>query len=334
MNIYIYIYILLKEKKMVKFINPRTDYAFKKIFWSETSKDILISFLNAILDFWWTKNEIKEVEILDPYSAPKIKWLKESYLDVTVKTKWWKTIIIEMQVLNIKWFDKRVLYNLCKKYANQIEEWEDYLKLNPVIALTITDYVMFKELDEDKYISKHIIKEKDSNNIYNGDLELVFLELPKFKKKLEELESIQDKWIYFMREVDDMKVEPEQFKKEKAFNHAFNIASTIWLSEEELDLIERRWIFLQDQRWAMELAIETWMEKWIEKWRKEWLVEWMEKWRKEWIEKWKEEERMNLIYNAYSTWIWISTIKDIFSIKKEEEVIDIIKKKNKESGIE
>ncbi|MBT3853281.1 hypothetical protein HOF65_04835 [bacterium] len=99
--------------------------------------------------------------------------------------------------------------------------------MKPVIALTITDFVMFEELSEKQYISKHIIKEKETNKIYNGDLELVFLELPKFKKSLKELKTIQDKWIYFMREVDDMKVEPENYKKEKAFNHAFKIASTI-----------------------------------------------------------------------------------------------------------
>ena len=280
---------------MVKFINPRTDYAFKKIFWSETSKDILISFLNAILDFSGTKNEIEEVEILDPYNAPKIKWLKDTYLDVTVYTKWWKTIIIEMQVLNVKWFDKRVLYNLCKKYANQIDEWEDYLKLKPVIALTITDFVMFEELSEKQYISKHIIKEKETNKIYNGDLELVFLELPKFKKSLKELKTIQDKWIYFMREVDDMKVEPENYKKEKAFNHAFKIASTIWLSEEELELIEKRGIYLQDQRWAMELATEKGMEKGMEKWMKKWMEKWMEKALKKMIKNWIKEKNAKKI---------------------------------------
>ena len=280
---------------MVKFINPRTDYAFKKIFWSETSKDILISFLNAILDFSGTKNEIEEVEILDPYNAPKIKWLKDTYLDVTVKTIWWKTIIIEMQVLNVKWFDKRVLYNLCKKYANQIDEWEDYLKLKPVIALTITDFIMFEELSKDKYISKHIIKEKETNKIYNGDLELVFLELPKFKKSLKELKTIQDKWIYFMREVDDMKVEPENYKKEKAFNHAFKIASTIWLSEEELELIEKRGIYLQDQRWAMELATEKGMEKGMEKWMKKWMEKWMEKALKKMIKNWIKEKNAKKI---------------------------------------
>lgn len=282
----------------MKFLNPRTDYAFKKIFWSEWSKDILISFLNAILDFKWD-SEIKEVDILDPYSAPKIEWLKETYLDVTVKTKWWKTIIIEMQVLNVKWFDKRVLYNVTKKYANQIESWESYLELNPVIWLTITDFEMFSK-DEDinnKYISKYNFQERNSNKIYNWDLEMVFVELPKFTKSLEESTSIKDKWIYFMKNVDDMTVEPKSLKDEKAIDHAFQIANTIWLSKEELELLDKRAVFLQDRRWMIELATEKWIKKWIERWIEKWIEKWKLEALKLIIESWISEAEARKILN-------------------------------------
>lgn len=104
----------------MRFINPRTDYAFKKIFGSEHSHEILISFLNALLGLRGG-NAITSVDILDPYNAPKISGLKDSYLDVKVRTQSGKTIIVEMQVLNVKGFDKRILYNLAKTYANQIQ---------------------------------------------------------------------------------------------------------------------------------------------------------------------------------------------------------------------
>jgi len=74
----------------MKFINPRTDFAFKRIFWSEKSYNILISFLNSILDL-----NIKKVKILDPYQAPKIEWLKDTYLDLKVETENWKKIIMK-----------------------------------------------------------------------------------------------------------------------------------------------------------------------------------------------------------------------------------------------
>jgi hypothetical protein len=68
---------------------------------------------------------------------------------------------------------------------------------------------------------------------------MVFVELPKFKKSLDELKTIQDKWIYFMKEIDDMEVEPENYKKDKVFNKAFNLANRINLSKLELEELDR-----------------------------------------------------------------------------------------------
>jgi len=276
----------------MKFINPRTDYAFKKIFGSDKSKNILISFLNAILEYKDTTNEIVSVKIMDPREVPKIIWLKDTYLDVKVKTSSWKFIIIEMQVLNVEWFDKRVLYNLTKSYANQIKKWDDYSELNPVVALTITDFVMFKEYP-DQYISNYILKEKKNNSDYNWDVELVFVELPKFKKDIEKLENIQDKRIYFLKEVDDLSVEPEWFKNIKEFNEAFTIANESWMDEEELDILERQQMFLRDKRNAYKKATRTWFEDGVECGREEG----MKKWMKKWMEKWKESKRKSLIKN-------------------------------------
>ncbi|HBB35979.1 MAG TPA: transposase, partial [Cyanobacteria bacterium UBA9273] len=94
------------------FINPKTDLAFKKIFGSKQSKDILISFLNAIV--YNEQDTIKDLVILDPYQAPKIKGMKDSYLDVKATLVDNTTVIIEMQVLNVLGFEKRVLYNAAK----------------------------------------------------------------------------------------------------------------------------------------------------------------------------------------------------------------------------
>jgi predicted transposase/invertase (TIGR01784 family) len=127
----------------VVFIDPKTDFAFKKIFGSEQNKDILISFLNAIL--YDEQDAIQDLIILDPYQAPRIKGIKDSYLDVKVTLSDGQTVIIEMQVLNILGFEKRVLYNTAKAFSIQLDVGEDYTLLNPVIALTITDFEMFSE---------------------------------------------------------------------------------------------------------------------------------------------------------------------------------------------
>ena len=105
-------------------------------------------------------------------------------------------------------FEKRVAYNLCNTYANQLEKGELYFLLNPVIAVTITDFNMFDELP--KPINRFVFKEEIENVAYiSDDLKLIFVELPKFQKKLEELESLIDKWIFFLKETASLDIIPE-----------------------------------------------------------------------------------------------------------------------------
>lgn len=97
----------------MRFLNPKTDFAFKRIFGSEQSKDILLSFLNAILGLE-SPYRIANLSIIDPYLAPKIQGMKDTYLNVRAEDEQGKSYIIEMQVLNVAGFEKRVLYNACK----------------------------------------------------------------------------------------------------------------------------------------------------------------------------------------------------------------------------
>ncbi len=240
------------------FINPKTDFAFKKIFGSEQSKDILISFLNALL--YKGESTIKDLEILNPYLAPRIRGVKDTYLDVKATITGDKTVIIEMQVLNVEGFEKRILYNAAKAYSLQLDSGEDYTLLNPVIALTITDFEMFFNLD--KVISQFVLKEKDylvDYLIY--DIELVFVELPKFKKNLEELETLTDKWIYFIKTARTLQDVPDTMGAVPEINKAFKIANQANLSREELEDLEKREIYIHDQRNAIKRALRQGREE-------------------------------------------------------------------------
>jgi predicted transposase/invertase (TIGR01784 family) len=186
----------LKFKTMI-FINPKTDYAFKKIFGSSESKDILISFLNALI--YEGNPTIEDLEIINPNLPPQVEGLKDTYLDVKAKLADGTLVIIEMQVLNVQSFGKRVLYNAAKTYAFQLQKGEGYRMLKPVIALTITDFEMFPSSAE--LISRFVYKEVNSNLIYpENEVDLVFVELPKFSKEEKQLETLTDKWIYFMKQ--------------------------------------------------------------------------------------------------------------------------------------
>ena len=238
---------LLRKPMPSVFINPKTDFAFKKIFGSKQSKDILISFLNALV--YNEQDMIQDLIILDPYQAPRIKGIKDSYLDVKATLSDGKTVIIEMQVLNVLGFEKRVLYNAAKAFSIQLGVGEDYTLLNPVIALTITDFEMFP--GNDHILSRYRLKEKDDLTDYSDDIELVFVELPKFKKTLDDLETLVDKWLYFLKSANQLESVPPQMGEISAINHAFTVAKQSRLSRKELEVLEKREMFLHDNRNAI-----------------------------------------------------------------------------------
>jgi len=192
-------------------------------------KDILISFLNSIL--YDSHPTIKDLEILNPYLVPKIRGLKDTYLDVKAKITEKKTAIIEMQLLNLEGFEKRILYNAAKSYSTQLYSGEDYTLLNPVIGLTITDFEMFSGLDT--IISRFLLKEKDyliDYPIY--DIELVFVELPKFNKAISELATLTDTWLYFLKSANDLDSLPEIMEEVPEINKAFAVGNQASFSQE------------------------------------------------------------------------------------------------------
>lgn len=155
-----------------------------------------------------------------------------------------------MQALN-----KRESYNLCQAYASQLDKKENFVRLNPVIAVTITDFQMFNESQD--VINKLVFKEETKSFVYKGaELKLVFLELPKFQKKLDELNSLTDKWIYFMKEAGRLDIIPESLGEVPEIERALNIANQANFTGEELEEFERRAVMWQDETGKINQARE------------------------------------------------------------------------------
>ncbi|MEG4395313.1 Rpn family recombination-promoting nuclease/putative transposase [Microcoleus sp. BROC3] len=245
----------------MRFISPKTDFAFKRIFGSSEHPEILISFLNAML--YNGEPTIQELEIIDPYSAGSVTGLKDTYLDVKAKITGNKTVIVEMQVLNVAAFEKRVVYNAAKTYSTQLKAGEGYLKLNPVIALTITDFILFENTT--KLISNFEFTETEEKFVYpNCELKLVFVELPKFKKELNELETLPEKWIYFMKNAPSLEAVPETLGSIEEINTALGIANRANLTLDELNDVDKREMFIQDQIGSVMKGIEIGLQQGIE----------------------------------------------------------------------
>jgi predicted transposase/invertase (TIGR01784 family) len=180
-----------------RYLNPKNDIAFKKVFGAEKNKDILIHFLNDVLNKT-AKDLIKEVTFLDTVQQPEIAIKKQSIIDVLCTDQSGVQYIVEMQVDPVRGFEKRAQYYAAKAYCNQMKKKEKYYGLKEVVFLAIADYVVFP--DKEHYKSDHIILDKKSHEHDLKDFSFTFIELPKFKKnKISELETYEERWCYFFK---------------------------------------------------------------------------------------------------------------------------------------
>lgn len=286
----------------MQFLDVKTDYAFKKVFGSEDSKDRLISFLNAMI-FQSRPRKIKDLTIVDPYNIPLLDGMKNSFVDVKAILDDNTKVIIEMQVLNHQGFEKRVLYNLAKNYSVQLNKAEDYHLLNPVIALNIVDFTMFK--DSSKIITNFKLLEKEEFIDYCDDIELIFVELPKFTKDLKDLEDITDEWIYFIKNAGSLEYIPKDLNK--AIQTSFDVVNEANFTKDELETQHKRKEFISIQKLAIMKATNDGINKGIE----------------QGIEQGKLKEKLAIAKNLLKAGVDINTI--CISTELTEEDIKTLK---------
>jgi predicted transposase/invertase (TIGR01784 family) len=238
-----------------KFLDPKNDVAFKKIFGSEKHKDILIHFLNDMIQF----DEglpIQDVTFLKTVQDPDIAAKKTSMVDVLCRDKKGNTYIVEMQVARTKGFEKRAQYYAAKAYCSQMNAGESYTDLKQVIFLAITNFVMFPE--KGAYKSDHVTLDRHTLENDLKAFSFTFVELPKFQKNIHDLESISDKWCYFFKhatETSEDDVE-EIIGKDTIMKQAYKALSRFSWNEEELLTYEQDLKHERDYVSSMEQKFE------------------------------------------------------------------------------
>ncbi|WP_353273404.1 Rpn family recombination-promoting nuclease/putative transposase [Wolbachia endosymbiont (group A) of Agelastica alni] len=186
---------------MGKYLSPLNSYSFRRIFGSINNKDILIHFLNDILDLT-DADQIKDVSFLSTIQDPDIASQKQSIVDVLCTDSTGTQLIIEMQVAKTTGFEKRAQYYAAKAYSSQAHKGDQYHNLKEIIFIAITDFILFP--DKLAYKSDHVTLDKVTYEHDLKDFSFTFIELPKFPKtKEDQLENIVEKWIYFFKYADE-----------------------------------------------------------------------------------------------------------------------------------
>ena len=243
----------------MKFISPQNDFAFKRIFGDEQHKEVLISFLNSVLDLSGER-EVVEVQIVDPYQVPRLKQFKETILDIKATCQSGRQFIVEMQVEHQHHFYKRALYYSSKAYTEQLHIGVDFTELKPVYFIGVLN---FEAIPGSRYLSRHIILDEETQEQHIRDFEFCFIELPKFTKHESELQSVVDKWIFFLKNLGTKDGDDKDFSRIFASDppllRALDIALYHSLSEDELYVYEgrerRRLIEAETTRTAVSIAV-------------------------------------------------------------------------------
>ena len=245
---------------ITKFLDPKNDVAFRRIFGSEKNKDILIHFINDVLELK-DGDRIKEVTFLSTIQIPEIAAKKQSVVDVLCKDENGVQLIIEMQVSPQEGFEKRAQYYAAKAYSRQLnkgkEEGARYIDLKAVIFIAISDDIIFK--DKIFYKSDHIILDKESYAHDLKDFSFTFIELPKFKiTNIDLLTNIIEKWCFFFKNAD--KTSESDLRKligsDSVIERAYEELNQFNWTEEELLTYEQETKRIMDNRAAEDYRLK------------------------------------------------------------------------------
>lgn len=224
---------------MNKFASPTKDSTFKLLFGEKNHKNLTIDFLNSFLNRK-QGNLITNISFMPQEQTPRSYTERKSILDIHCKDENDSQFIIEMQAGRENFFIARALYYAACLLSRQLNKEDLFTDLKPVIIIGILDYAL---IDTHKQpISHHLITDMSSGLQSTNLIELHFIELAKFNKTAEQLETQTDKWIFFLKNAHKLTEIPETCKNSEIITQAFHVMEcNNWTSEQikqyEADLI-------------------------------------------------------------------------------------------------
>ncbi len=234
-----------------KYINPFTDFGFKKIFGEEASKPMLIDFLTSILP----ENIIVDLTFKDKEKLGKSQDDRKAIYDIYCQTVQGEKIIVELQKAKQNYFKDRTIYYASFPIQEQADKGEWNYNLKAVYCIGILDFKFDEDLLSIGEVI-HTVQLKDQNNqVFYDKLKFVYLEMPHFNKNEKELNTRLDKWLYFIKNLEDFQNIPEVFKDE-IFVQAFEKAEIAKYSEKEKDEYEQSLKTYRDLKGVIDTAFD------------------------------------------------------------------------------
>jgi len=251
-----------------KYINPFTDYGFKRLFGEEPNKDLLLDFLNELLreeqglitDLQYLKNEKLGTSELN----------RKAIFDLYCTNEKGEKFIVELQKTKQKFFKDMTLYYSTFPIIEQAikgSSWD--FELKKVYTIAILDFTFDNNQDEpEKYRYDVKLTDIDTHKIFYDKLMFVYLEMPKFNKNIDELKTRFEKWLYVLKNLNKLDKIPERLR-EKIFLKLFETAEIAKFSKKEHQDYEDSLKYYRDLKNSLDTAKEEGIKEGIKKGIKE-----------------------------------------------------------------
>ena len=243
------------------FVNPFTDFGFKRLFGEEPNKQLLISLLNTLLpikhqiqDLQYSKNEYQGANALD----------RKAIFDLNCVSTTGERFIVELQKAKQNFFKDRSVYYATFPIQEQAVKGDWDFKLAAVYTVGILDFVFDEDAKSHNTEVVHYIQLKNQRNqVFYDKLTFIYITLPQFKKSLNELQSIQDKWFYVFRHLSELDEIPPVLQ-EAVFLQLFEAAKVAKFSPSERQAYENSLKYYRDLKNVTDTARDEGREEGFE----------------------------------------------------------------------
>ena len=216
-----------------RYINPYTDFGFKKLFGTEMNKDLLLSFINSLLQ---GREKIKSLRYLNTEHLGTTEQDRRAVFDVYCENERGEKILVEMQRGEQQYFKDRSLYYATFPIRDQGQKGNWDYRLKTVYVIGILNFT-FDSDDTDNYHHEVQLMDKRTKEVFYEKLTFIYLEMPKFNKREDELEGMFEKWLFVLRNLSRLMERPAALQG-RVFAKLFRAAEIAKFTQEEYNSYE------------------------------------------------------------------------------------------------
>ena len=235
-----------------KYINPFTDYGFKKLFGEEPNKDLLLDFLNELLKE--EQGRIISLTYLKSEHLGTTELDRKAIFDLYCENEKGEKFIVELQKSKQNFFKDRTLYYATFPIREQAKRADWDYELKAVYTIAILDFVFDADKNEpDKFRYDVKLSDIETQQVFYDKLTFIYLEMPKFNKSINELETRFDKWLFVLRNLNKLERIPDKLK-EQIFEKLFHTAELARFTPDQVRSYEDSLKYYRDLKNSLDTA--------------------------------------------------------------------------------